>query len=243
MAKQPKIDDYGGNAYVRGSRNRTTRKGNTSSFRCDSCHKINYLTKRELSRASRPRCTACGGMLVETASEEKRHKPMRAQVIGKTYRCKFCGRALGDFKAFSLVTHLLVKRSCLKEAVQDLVVRFYWEDHSGVLNLDRRNLTLIFGTLEIYKVKDGGHPWALRGPTPDGEEVTVAHFQHRYEADDAITKMNDSRGMLKTEEVYTALELLKLKGKHDEANGSGDSEAGDDGGDSDRPLRPAEPES
>lgn len=59
---------------------------NVCSFRCRDCAKLRYVTRRELGRASRPRCLMCGGTLIETDTSHKREVKRRdaAELAGRS---------------------------------------------------------------------------------------------------------------------------------------------------------------
>lgn len=117
MAKSRRfIDDYGGNAY--GGRRRNRRDGQHESFRCLSCDKLQYLTTRELSRASKPRCNNCGGCLEYSTAEKKRHKKSLAKVVVSKPRCPACRAAiLGDTQE-NLERHFLFSPDCRAQLKQ-----------------------------------------------------------------------------------------------------------------------------
>jgi hypothetical protein len=52
----------------------TIRTDADVSLRCADCGRLRYSTVYEASRASRLRCTACGGLLVETKATERRNR-------------------------------------------------------------------------------------------------------------------------------------------------------------------------
>src|SRR5687767_10679686 len=72
MARKPKLTDYGSSFYP-GKRRANRVKENVLSFRCRDCKKMRYVLPRELIRAARPRCLACGGPLEETEANHERH--------------------------------------------------------------------------------------------------------------------------------------------------------------------------
>src|SRR5580693_4382069 len=69
MGRKPRVTDFSGHSY---QRPQSIIRSEAKSFRCDSCGKLQFLTPRVLSRAARPRCVACGGMLIESESSEAR---------------------------------------------------------------------------------------------------------------------------------------------------------------------------
>jgi len=184
MGKTPFTDDYGGNAY--GGRRRVRRTKHThQSFRCDSCGTVQFLTPRELARAQRPHCIRCGGLLLETAEEAKRHKPERRRVTNSlgTYRCAACGVALGMFRAISLASHLLTAPDCIQDFVADGKV------FPRVLCFDGQQRDFVLGTLYTVKLDTPprGKPWGVMGvAVADGQIAVVSRHAHQYLANEAL---------------------------------------------------------
>lgn len=58
----------------RGSRTGSIVADADLSLRCIECGKLRFSTTREVSRATRLRCLACGGLLVESRATETRNR-------------------------------------------------------------------------------------------------------------------------------------------------------------------------
>jgi len=164
MKHPAKIDDYGGNRY--GSRYRTPMGSpGISSWSCRTCGCLRFVTRRELFRAAKQRCLKCGGTLIETKAEAKRHRVERALVEKIiAYRCRACGRNMGSFSPENLSEHLLARRDCL-----------HWFRE----NAERLPCGAIFGTLAARRSKA---KWCVFGLTPDGRETVVSTHRTLYMA-------------------------------------------------------------
>lgn len=100
------INEYGGAKYPKKRRIKRGDETNpTFSHRCRDCGKLRYVTRRELTRAAKPRCYACGGTLIETETAHKQivakqtsaalalgksqYQPLDAQYVAKI-ACPYC---------------------------------------------------------------------------------------------------------------------------------------------------------
>lgn len=129
MGKKPTLSDYGSSKYPR-RRKKSKIKSNVLSFRCCDCQTVRYVLPRELIRAARPRCLACGGPLEETAASHERHlekmeavRAMRtgdrrpAQTRVKNPVCRSCGAMYPSTS--SLAGHLRRNASCRQSYVRN----------------------------------------------------------------------------------------------------------------------------
>ena len=180
MKRAPNIDDYGGNRY--GSRYRNKHGSSSmSSHVCDECGTRRFISKRELSRAASPRCLKCGGVLVETKSEEKRHQNERESVTTNVYRCRNCGSNLGRFTPHSLLTHFTLDGD---ECVE------YYIDEEYTFFFDRKEF--ILGTAFVEKHSGEKHtvfPWKITAFSVEHRcVVTVCLCKRQRDARQLIAK-------------------------------------------------------
>lgn len=66
----------------RGSRTGSVLADADLSLRCVDCGRLRFSTTREVARASRLRCLACGGLLVESKASEFRSRVLADQRYG-----------------------------------------------------------------------------------------------------------------------------------------------------------------
>lgn len=107
-----RLIDYGGqNANGYRVNKRYVAPEDCFSMRCSSCNKLHYLSRIELSRASRPRCANCGGSLTEieanyykrigtTPTRLKRRK--KAEEAQKPFKCQHCELAFRNEVAMQM---------------------------------------------------------------------------------------------------------------------------------------------
>ena len=170
----PNIHDYGGNRTHR----TPVHSDFTHSLRCDSCGTLRYVTARELRRAARPRCLKCGGLLIETKTEEKKHKAERQRILpDDVYRCANCGQAL-QFEARALAQHLLLKLDCFQ----------YYR-----LNKPTTPAGALFGTLWIEKKTFPRNAWIVCGVLVTGKYEEIKSFDKQYLAQDFVHNENENR--------------------------------------------------
>jgi NAD-dependent SIR2 family protein deacetylase len=166
----PRISDHGGN------KTHTVKmvKENLLSFRCRECDKLTYRTKRECSRAARPRCNKCGGTLLETATSQDRttgrqdakrefevdkNKAASRKLKLGDYRCPGCGDA---YSPEALATHFTRCKFCRDQTVEQ------------ELTLSSDNITFMRFTFRRVKMDTVGlKPWAVIAVNADGETFFV----------------------------------------------------------------------
>lgn len=109
MARK-RVKDFGGGP--RGPRHRSVllEGHNLISMRCISCNKLNYVGFLETQRAAAPRCTACGGGLMEIETSYKRRtgcsykkaEKMVSQLGAKPFTCETCKKKFRSAVALRL---------------------------------------------------------------------------------------------------------------------------------------------
>lgn len=157
------VDDYGGNAY--GGRRRNKRSSSLVSMRCRDCQTLRFVSPRELTRASSPRCMKCGGPLEELDVSRKRQGlPAVAKAMktrrSATRRCPACGSAI-DNNEF-LYRHLL----CLPDCVE------YHRAEGKCLAAAGSDVHIIPGTVHIIRTT-GSRPWRVMAVTSEGGIVEL----------------------------------------------------------------------
>lgn len=114
--------DYGGNSY--GGAPYRSKPGSTLSFVCRDCQTLRYVSRRELRRASRPRCLRCGGPLLETdATAEKtmsdatasNAKALNESAPYPKGHCRCWGCDVAYRKNFYLGKHIEETASCREQ--------------------------------------------------------------------------------------------------------------------------------
>lgn len=186
----PSLHDYGGNQH--GRRVKRTKE-NAFSHVCRDCNKMQYIPKRELYRAARPRCYHCGGTLLETEATTKKIKEKEdlvAEAKGKP-REKFFGifkRAeikcpgcyLGfDSKAFA--THIKNAGFCRRETI------------SNGLTVEYDPYTFIRYTFRYIRMEKTNKRWAVLADTVDGKTLYVKLYR-RCDAEALCAAGNSREG-------------------------------------------------
>jgi len=169
MGRKPKLLDFGGHSYPRRRKSERTVSKSIMSFRCFNCQTVRYVQLRELGRAARPRCLACGGPIEETtASHERTLEKLGALQEAKTglilpkssryyKKCLSCGTNYADVASMSM--HLKINSSCRDK----YICEGWWGEYQGY--------EVLRGTGDPFEVIFGD--WRVKLLTIEGEFVSV----------------------------------------------------------------------
>lgn len=175
-----RLIDFGGqNARGLGSTSRIVAPEDCFSMRCSSCDKLHYISRIELSRASRPKCTNCGGGLVEieanyykrigkTPTQLKRQK--KAEDAQKPFKCQHCELAFRNEVALKL-------HDKEKHGKPKMIPDTHWHPVPGdiawqqemIRVLKSRATWAVPGARSVFRIDKDAQQFALLLGEPDDE--------------------------------------------------------------------------